>query len=96
MLLIPAANHESSAVDRGAKITFVVKWFDMGQAALERLPGVVRIDKGFFKSSEINTVYYDPAKIAVTEMEDALKKAGTYLNTMNNPWLRGNHWEESG
>jgi len=25
MLLIPAANHESSAVDRGAKITFVVK-----------------------------------------------------------------------
>jgi len=52
---------------------------------LERLPGVVRVEKGFFKSSEIDRVYYDPAKITVNEMENALKKAGTYLSTMNNP-----------
>ena len=57
----------------------------MGKAALERLPGVVRVVKGFFKSSEINTAYYDPTKISVTEMENALRTAGTYLSTMNNP-----------
>jgi hypothetical protein len=51
---------------------------------LERLPGVVRVDKGFFKSSEINTVYYDPGKITVNEMENALKTAGTYISTINN------------
>jgi hypothetical protein len=52
---------------------------------LERLPGVVRVNKGFFKSSEINTVYYDPAKITVKEMENALITAGTYLSTRNSP-----------
>jgi hypothetical protein len=51
---------------------------------LERLPGVVRVDKGFLKSAEINTVYYDPAKITVPGMEEALKKADTYISTMGN------------
>ena len=56
----------------------------MGKTALERLPGVVRVEIGFFKSSEIDTVYYDPAKITVKEMENALKKADTYISTMGN------------
>ncbi len=43
------------------------------------------VDKWFFKSTEMNTVYYDQAKITVNEMEKALKKAGTYISTMNNP-----------
>jgi len=51
---------------------------------LERLPGVVRVETGYFKSSEIDTVYYDPAKITLKEMENALKKAGTYISTMGN------------
>ena len=51
---------------------------------MERLPGVVRVEKGFFQTSEINTVYFDPAKITVNEMENALKKAGTYKSTMGN------------
>jgi len=51
---------------------------------LERLPGVARVEKGFFKSSEIDTVSYDPAKITVEEMENTLKKAGTYISTMGN------------
>ena len=46
---------------------------------------MVSVEKGFFKSSEINTVYYDPAKITVKEIENALKKAGTYISTVNNP-----------
>jgi hypothetical protein len=34
---------------------------------------------------EINTVYYDPTVITVEEMEDALKKAGTYVETKKSP-----------
>ena len=42
-----------------------------------------RVEKGFRYFREINTVYYDPAVISVEEMEAALKKAGTYLGTIN-------------
>ena len=51
---------------------------------MERLPGVARVEIGFVKSAEIDTVYYDPAKITVKDMENVLKKAGTYISTMNN------------
>ena len=33
---------------------------------------------------EINTVYYNPSEITIEEMEEALKKAGTYKKTINN------------
>jgi hypothetical protein len=55
---------------------------------LERLPGVEKVEKGFFETSERNTVYYDPAKIIVNEMENALRKASTYLSTMGKPGYR--------
>jgi copper chaperone CopZ len=51
---------------------------------LERLPGVDKVEIGSVKSAEIDTVYYDPAKITLKDMEDALKKAGTYIRTMGN------------
>ena len=41
------------------------------------------VEKGFRNGREINTVYYDPAVIAVKEMETSLKKAGTYAGTTN-------------
>ena len=56
---------------------------DLGQAALEGLHGVIRVDKGFSLSGETNTVVYDPSKITVPEMENALKKAGTYRGTID-------------
>jgi hypothetical protein len=31
---------------------------------------------------EINTVYYYPSRITVSEMENALKRAGTYIRTL--------------
>jgi len=43
---------------------------------------VKRVEKGFRYFKEINTVYYDPAFITIEEMEEALKKAGTYLETI--------------
>jgi len=53
----------------------------VGEAALEGLEGIKRIDKGFHNFKEINTVYYDASIITVEEMEDALKKSGTYRGT---------------
>ncbi len=60
---------------------FFVTWYDVGQAALEGLDGINKIEKGFHGFKEINTVYYDPAVITTAEMEAALKKAGTYRGT---------------
>jgi hypothetical protein len=45
---------------------------------------VVKVVTGFVQSTEIDTVYYDPAKITPKEMEDALKKADTYISTIVN------------
>jgi len=53
----------------------------VGQAALEGLPGIKKIEKGFRNFKEINTVYYDPSRISVPEMEQILQKAGTYIGT---------------
>ena len=64
-----------------SKVTFYVSWYDVGQAALEGLKGVKRVEKGFRNSKESNTVYYDPSMITIKEMEQALKKAGTYIDT---------------
>jgi hypothetical protein len=54
----------------------------VGKAVLEGLEGIKRIDKGFRHFKETNTVYYDATIITVEDMEGALKKAGTYLGTM--------------
>jgi hypothetical protein len=61
---------------------FYVQWYDVGEAALEGLEGIKRIDKGFQNLKEINTVYYDASAITIEEMEEALKKSGTYLGTV--------------
>jgi len=53
----------------------------VGKAALDGLPGVKKIERGFHNFKEINTVYYDPSLITVAEMEQILKKSGTYIGT---------------
>lgn len=50
--------------------------------ALVGLKGVTKVEKGFLHSREINTVYYNPDVITIEEMEMALKKAGTYVETV--------------
>jgi copper chaperone CopZ len=54
----------------------------VGKAALEGLDGVKKVSNGWSDFTEINTVYYDPEKITVKEMEKVLKKAGTYKKTI--------------
>jgi hypothetical protein len=50
----------------------------VGKAALDGLPGVHKVTRGWHKFREINTVDYDPALITVEEMISALKQAGTF------------------
>jgi len=71
------------AEDTGtAKAVFAVHCYDEGKSALEGMKGVKRVEKGFRLFREINTVYYDPTMITVEEMEAALKKAGTFTETI--------------
>ena len=53
----------------------------MGKAALDGQPGVKSVTSGFSGFREINTVTYEPAVITVVEMEKALKRARTYIDT---------------
>jgi hypothetical protein len=50
----------------------------VGKEALEGLEGVEKLETGFSGLREINRAYYNPEKITVKEMIEALKKAGTY------------------
>ena len=65
-----------------SKVVFKVKCYDEGKAALQGLKGVVQVETGFHYIHETDTVYYDPKLITIKEMETALKKAGTYVDTM--------------
>jgi hypothetical protein len=85
LLLIAATVQAGVRAEEGkkseAKATFYVYCFDVGARALKDLKGVVKVQKGFKNSKEINTVQYNPEKITVKKMEEALKKAGTYRGT---------------
>jgi copper chaperone CopZ len=65
-----------------SKVIFKVKCYDDGKAALQGLKGVQKVETGFHYIHETDTVYYDPKMITIKEMETALKKAGTYVDTV--------------
>jgi len=54
----------------------------VGKAALEGLTGVIKVENGFKGFREINKVCYDSALITIGEMEEALKRAETYVGTL--------------
>jgi len=65
-----------------SSVIFKVHCYDEGKAALQGMKGIQRIETGFHSMSETDTVYYDPKLITIEEMETALKKAKTYIETM--------------
>ncbi len=65
-----------------SKVVFKVRCYDEGKAALRELKGIKKIETGFHYIHETDTVYFDPTKITINEMETALKKAGTYVETI--------------
>lgn len=66
-----------------AKVIFKVKCYDEGKAALLGMKGIQRIETGFHSLDETDTVYFDPAVVTIEEMEAALKRAGTYVETIH-------------
>lgn len=87
MLLFGVSSSLKAQEPSGSTVTFYVQWYDVGKKALEGLEGVSKVTKGFRYFREINTVNYDPTVITVEEMEGALKKAGTYVETKKSPWF---------
>ena len=85
MLLFAVSSSPRAEEPLGSTATFYVQWYDVGKKALEGLEGVNKVTRGFRGFREINTVYYDPTVITFEEMEDVLKKAGTYVETKKSP-----------
>jgi hypothetical protein len=54
----------------------------VGRTALEGLKGVTEVTRGWRGFMEINTVYYDSSEITIKEMENILKRARTYRETI--------------
>jgi len=82
--LIPdSAYGKAFAQEMGtSKVVFKVKCYDEGKAALQGLHGIRKVETGVHYLHETDTVYYDPNVITIKEMESALKKAGTYVETI--------------
>ncbi len=55
----------------------------MGKAALDGLPGIKSVSTGWKHGYEANEVQYDPAQVNLSRMEDALRKASTYIKTLD-------------
>ncbi|NIS62677.1 MAG: hypothetical protein GTO13_18830 [Proteobacteria bacterium] len=47
--------------------------------ALEELSGIINIRRGSLDRFEINTVLFDPSRVTVNTMVEALKRANTYI-----------------
>jgi copper chaperone CopZ len=80
--LLPDETQALAAGPDAAKAVFAVHCYDEGKDALKDMNGVTRVERGFRNFQEINTVYYDPKHVSIRDLEQALKKAGTYVETL--------------
>ena len=82
-LLFLACNATAEAPPGMAKATFAVHCYDVGAHALEGKPGVVSVERGWSGSREVDRVVYNPEEVSITELEDWLKGANTYVDTLD-------------
>lgn len=61
---------------------FAVACYDVGKQALDGLTGVSAVSTGWRGRSEVNEVRYDPSAVSVATLESALRRAGTYIKTV--------------
>lgn len=80
LLALPAALHTEVPELRTA--TFAVHCYDVGGAALAELPGVVAVESGWRDGQEVNVVRYDPARVSPARLEEVLRRAGTWVDTL--------------
>jgi peptide methionine sulfoxide reductase MsrA len=65
------------------RVTFAVHCYDVGASTLDNLPGVLQIERGWQGRQEVNRIVFDPRQISVEQMAEHLRRAGTYLGTLN-------------
>ena len=63
-------------------LTFVVHCYDVGARALEDRPGVIGVERGWRGFREVDRVEYDPQLVSREQLEDWLRKADTYVETI--------------
>lgn len=80
----PVSGHGTAFAqeDGLSRVIFKVKCYDEGKSALQGLKGIQKIEIGIHYLQETDTVYYNPNVITIEDMERALKKAGTYVETI--------------
>ena len=61
---------------------FAVACYDVGKQALDGLTGVSSVSTGWRGRNEVNEVRYDPKAVSVATLESALRRAGTYIKTV--------------
>jgi len=66
-----------------ASVTFVVHCYDVGAAALEKRPGVLKVERGWKGWHEVDRVIYDPRRVDEPRMRRWLKEADTYVRTLD-------------
>lgn len=87
LLTIPflAAGASAGMTPQTAQATFAVHCYDVGASALDGKPGVLAVERGWSGSREVDRVEYDPTKVSITQLENWLKAADTYISTLESP-----------
>lgn len=65
-----------------SKATFVVHCYTVGEHALRGQPGVLSVAPGWSGPREVDRVVFDSDKITVKQMQEILRQAGTYRETI--------------
>ncbi len=65
-----------------ARATFAVHCYTVGEHALHGQPGIISVAPGWRDFREVDRVVYDPETITVGQMEELLRRAGTYIGTV--------------
>ena len=81
LLLMASCSYGEVPVGK-SKATFVVHCYTVGEHALGGQPGVISVTPGWSGSREVDRVVFDPEKITVEQMQELLRQAGTYRETI--------------
>jgi len=65
-----------------AQATFVVHCYTVGSDALSGKPGVISAVPGWSGTREVDRVVFNPQQVSITQLENWLKAADTYVSTL--------------
>lgn len=68
--------------DNRESVTFVVHCYDVGARALENRPGVINVKRGWRGFREVDRVVFDPQQVNRGQLENWLREADTYVETI--------------